>query len=121
MKFKKITLNYKNKKIQLKVQKLSKIEMFKGLMFEKKENSYIKLFEFPYNSKWKIHSCFVFFSFLAVWLDDKNNIIEIKTIKPWKLSITPKKKFKKLVEIPLNNKNFSVTKFLVEGRERFKK
>ena len=49
-----------------------------------------------------IHSFFVFFPFLAIWLDDKDKIIDSKVIKPFRFSILPSKKFVKLIEIPIN-------------------
>jgi uncharacterized membrane protein (UPF0127 family) len=114
MKKEKITINLGNKKIPLKVQKLSIFEMGRGLMFRKKKNSPNLLFEFPYSSKWKIHSWFVFFDFIAIWLDDEKNLLELNITKPWKFSVSPKKKSKYLIEIPLGKEPKKLKKFLDE-------
>jgi uncharacterized membrane protein (UPF0127 family) len=96
---------YSGKKhFNLKVKKLSYFNRILGLMFKSK-NSEILLFDFGKNVKIPIHSLFVFFPFLAVWLDDKNKIIEKRVVKPFCLSVLPKRSFFKLVEIPINDKN----------------
>ena len=100
MKKEKISISFKKKKISLPVKKLNALEMARGLMFRKKKNSSILLFEFPYSSRWKIHSWFVFFDFIAVWLDDEKKVIETKVIKPWKVCIRPYKNSRYLIEIP---------------------
>jgi len=93
----------KYKKILIKnVKKLSEFEKGIGLMFRKRENCPAMLFEFDNPVKMKIHSLFVFFKFGAIWLDNKNKIIDKKIVKPFKFSIFPKKSFYKLLEIPLN-------------------
>jgi uncharacterized membrane protein (UPF0127 family) len=108
-----ICLNKKNKKIKLKVKRCNLFGMFRGLMFRRREKANaLLLFDFKKPLKMKIHSWFVFFSFFAVWLDDKNKVLEIKKIKPWKFCVFPKKSFCKLVEIPCNNKYNEVVKFL---------
>ena len=86
------------------VKKVSDIGKIKGLMFCFKENSKALLFEFRKPVKRKIHSLFVFFPFLCVWMDKKNNILEKRIIDPWKISVFPKKPFHKLLEIPINKK-----------------
>jgi len=101
----KLIVKYKKRKISLDVKKCSFIEMFRGLMFHRREKARaLLLFDFKKPGRLKIHSCFVFFHFLAVWLDDKNQVIEIRKVKPWKFYVLPKKRFFKLVEIPLNSK-----------------
>lgn len=82
----------------------SELGKIKGLMFIRKGNAKPLLFSFPKQTSLAIHSFFVFFPFLAVWLDDKDNIMEIKTIKPFIPYIKPKKNFYKLLEIPINKK-----------------
>lgn len=98
-----IIIKYKSKKIEIKnVKKLSEFEKGIGLMFKRKEKCPAMLFEFTYPTTMKIHSFFVFFRFATVWLDDKNRIVDKKIVKPFRLSISSKKPFYKLVEIPLN-------------------
>ena len=47
-----------------------------------------------------------------MWLDDKNNIVEKKLVKPWALFVLPEKKFNKLVEIPVNKRYRKITRDL---------
>ena len=51
----------------------------------------------------RIHSLFVFFKFAAIWTDRKNKIIEMKIVSPFRLSVSCKKPFYRLIEIPLNS------------------
>ena len=60
-----------------------------------------------------IHSFFVFFPFLAIWIDDKNNVVDVKIVNPFKFSVSPKKSFCKLLEIPINKKYLKITNFVV--------
>jgi uncharacterized membrane protein (UPF0127 family) len=114
MKTQKISFKYKNKRISLEVHKCNFIKRGVGLMFSRKENAKALLFEFPKPVKMSIHSFFVFFPFLTIWLDDKNKIIEIKKIYPWNPSVFPKEKFKKLIEIPFSRRYFNLLKSLDE-------
>ncbi|PIN94173.1 hypothetical protein COU54_00200 [Candidatus Pacearchaeota archaeon CG10_big_fil_rev_8_21_14_0_10_31_24] len=110
---------YKNKKkINLKVRKVSLFGKFSGLMFRTNNTSNL-LFEFSMSSNPIFHSWFVFFPFLIVWLDEKNNVQEVKLVNPFTTMIQSKEHCKKLIEIPLNKKNSSLVHLLV-GKERFK-
>jgi uncharacterized membrane protein (UPF0127 family) len=109
---KKISLNFKGKSLKLNVKVCSGFGRFSGLMFRSKETEML-LFEFPKNTKIRIHSFFVFFDFVAVWLDDKNKIIQIKKIKPFTFSVLPKKPFRKLIEMPVTKKNSKIVNLLV--------
>ncbi len=106
------------KRINVNVKKVSFFGKFSGLMF-KNRNTKKLLFEFSHDVNISIHSLFVFFPFLAVWLDDKNRIVEKTIVNPFILSVKPQKKFRKLVEIPLCNENKRIIDFLV-GKKRFK-
>ncbi len=86
---------------------------FRGLMFCRKKNARALLFDFEKSVKLNIHSFFVFFPFVAVWLDDKNKIIEIKIVRPFTVAVNPKKPYQKLVEIPMNRSYFEMVRFLV--------
>lgn len=77
---------------------------FSGLMFIPREKARALLFDFKKPVKKSIHSFFLFFPFMAVWLDDKSHIIEIKNVKPFRFTIQPKKPFYQLLEIPVNQK-----------------
>jgi len=102
MKKKKIVLHYKKKKIELEVRELNFFERGRGLTFRKRENARALLFDL--NGKYKdcLTSFFVFFDFLAIWLDEKNNILEIKKVKPWTFYVNSRTKWSKIVEIPIN-------------------
>ncbi len=108
-----IDLNYKSKKISLNV-KFCKLK-FLGLMFTRREKAKALLFDFKRLRRISIHSWFVFFDFVAVWLDDKSRIIEVRVVKPFSFSICPKKSFSKLIEIPVNKRYRRQVKLLVEG------
>ena len=101
----KLKAGFGNKKFNIEVKKLSYFSYWLGLMFKFK-NSENLLFDLP--GKWGIHSFFVFFPFLALWLDDKNKVIKHKIVNPFTFYVNPGKKFAKLVEIPLNDKNKSI-------------
>jgi len=106
-------LNYEGKKFNLEV-KLCRLK-FLGLMFARREKARALLFDFKKSTNIAIHSWFVFFDFVAVWLDDKNKIIEIKVVKPFSFSVHPKKSFFKLIEIPVNKRYQPKLKFLLKG------
>ena len=74
-----------------------------GLMFSRRERANALLFDFGEN-RVGIHSFFVFFPFLAIWLDKKNRVVDYKIIYPFTLFITSNKKFSRLIEVPLNKK-----------------
>jgi uncharacterized membrane protein (UPF0127 family) len=108
-------IKYKNKNIEVSAKKVSFFGKFIGLMFRRKNYSNL-LFEFRKSSIVAIHSFFVFFDFLAVWLDDKNNVLEFKLVKPFSLNICPKLHFTKLLEIPINDANKRIIEFFVDKR-----
>ena len=100
------------------VKRVSELGKIRGLMFCRREKCPALLFEFKKPTKLKIHSCFVGFSFIALWLDNKNNILEKKVVRPWKISISPRKPFNKLLEIPINTKYCSLIEDLSSGKEK---
>ena len=109
---------FKNKKLETEEKEAKGIWRVFGLMFKTKNTKNL-LFNFPRRTKMAIHSFFVFFPFLAVWLDEKNEIIEMKIVAPFTPHIKPSKKYNKLIELPLNNKNKKILEILV-GKETFK-
>jgi len=90
-----------------KIPGLKKVETIgqeaRGLTFRRKKKARALLFEFSKPVNLKIHSLFVNFSFIAIWLDKDNKIIQKKIINPWRLSIGPRKPFTRLVEVPIND------------------
>ena len=108
----------KSRKIKIKdIKKISEIEKIIGMMFHSKENCPAMLFQFKKQTNIPIHSLFVFFPFIAVWLDNKNNIVDIKKIKPFKLSIKSNEPFYKLLEIPFNKKYSKEIKIIFKNRQ----
>ena len=100
------------KKINISCKKVSFFGGVRGLMFRNKETKNL-LFEYSGS----IHSFFVFFNFLIIWLDKKNNVVDFKIIKPFRFHVKTEKKFKKFIEIPLNSKNKKIIDFF----RRYKK
>lgn len=99
-----LIINSKNKKIFLEVHRCNWLEMLIGLMFSRREKAKALLFEFKTPVKISIHSFFVFFPFLAIWINSEGKILEKRIISPWKLKILPKKEFSKLIEIPISRR-----------------
>ncbi|MEX2017534.1 MAG: hypothetical protein WD876_03610 [Candidatus Pacearchaeota archaeon] len=95
-----VGLKYRGKIVYLNVKK---IVGFMGFMF-KRESTDAVMFNFNKKVNMGIHSFFVFFTFLAVWLDDKNRVVGIKVIKPFSSCIAPQKPISRVVEIPFNKK-----------------
>lgn len=82
-----------------RAKRVNELGMILGLMFRTRKTCPL-LFEFKKDVRIAIHSFFVFFPFKAIWLDENNEIIEQKLVKPFTLSVRPKKPFRKLIEIP---------------------
>jgi len=100
-----ITINSGKKKIIINdIEEVSEFGKFRGLMFRRKEKARALLFVFDKAARMAIHSFFVFFPFVAIWLDDKNRIIEKRFVMPFRLFVKPKKSFNKLLEVPINKK-----------------
>jgi len=112
-------VNFSGKTIEIKVKKVSLLGKFLGLMFKTK-NTKTLLFNFNKFDGKNIHSLFVFFPFLAVWLDENNKVIKREIVRPFTLLIKAPKKTKRLIEIPLNKSNKELLSRLVDKREKFK-
>lgn len=76
----------------------------KGLMFERKENfDYGLVFESNEETRMgsSIHMMFVFFPIDAVYLDSGKKVVDVaRSLTPFTLNYTPKKKAKYLIELP---------------------
>jgi len=114
---KKIELNHKGKKIELETKVCNFFERFKGLMFIPKEQAKALLFDFKKPVSIPIHSFFVFFPFLVIWLNNKNKIIDIRFVKPFNCLIHSRENFSKILEIPMNKKYKEIIKILVGDRK----
>lgn len=84
----------------------------RGLMFRRKSKPLLFIFNEP--ARQSIHSFFCP-TFKAIWIN-KNKIIDEKIIKPFSLSVKPKRSFTHLVEIPLKDNN-KKTRFFVDNRK----
>jgi len=93
-----------SKKIKIpKVRKLGFLEKGFGLMFTRRKRARALLFEFNKPVNFHLTSLFVFFPFLAIWLDKNNNVLEKKIVRPWKITISSSvKSYYKIIEIPIN-------------------
>jgi len=87
-------LSYKEKSRILNVRQVKGLAMGIGLTF-KSRNTEILLFDFGKLTRLSITSFFVFFPFLAVWLDGKNRVIEKRVVQPFQFRIAPKKGFRR--------------------------
>jgi uncharacterized membrane protein (UPF0127 family) len=111
-----IKVGFKKKRINLAVEDCNAFRKFSGLMFSRREKARILLFSFKKKQSIAIHSFFVFYPFVAIWLDKKNKITELKVVKPFNPYVSSKKLAFKLVEIPINNKNKKILSFLCVTR-----
>ncbi len=109
-------IKYDNKKINIPIKKVLFFGKISGLMFKNKETKNL-LFEFKKETTMKIHSFFVFFPFLAIWTNQKNEVVEFKFVKPFNPVIKSKKPFQKLIEVPLNSKNKKIIDYFVGKRK----
>jgi uncharacterized membrane protein (UPF0127 family) len=110
-----ITLD--GKKLSVEAVNTGFFQRFTGLMFKSKEKSQILLFDNADN--YAIHSFFVFFDFLILWLDDKNKVVEWRIVKPFSVYEKSKKQFSRIIEIPINRRYYGIVNVVVG--ERFKK
>ncbi|MEK6945173.1 MAG: hypothetical protein AABW63_00060 [Nanoarchaeota archaeon] len=119
MKQKRVSFTYKKKKISLEVKECRGLMMGVGLTWKRRQNAHALLFDFGKDTDAALTALFVFFPFVAIWLDKNGKVVEKRVIKPFEFSIKPKKNFVKVIEIPLNDKYKKEAKVLV-GKERFK-
>lgn len=117
MKKKRLTIGYKKKKVRLVAEDCGIWRKFSGLMFSRREKAEILLFSFKRKQKVAIHSFFVFYPFIAVWLDEKNRVVDIKVVKPFTSCVYPEKRALSLVEIPINKKNKKIARFFIPDEE----
>jgi uncharacterized membrane protein (UPF0127 family) len=108
-----IIIKYKKKKIKIIAKDCDFFKKFTGLMFSNRQNSRALLFSFKRKQKIIIHSFFVFYSFIAIWLDNKNNIVDLKIIRPFSPCISPQKPTFRLVEIPINDYYQEIVRILL--------
>jgi len=110
---KEIIIHYKKKRIKVIAEDCNFLRKFIGLMFSRREKAKILLFKFRKKGKIVIHSFFVFYSFVAVWLDGKNKVVDLKIVKSFVPCVSHRNKADKLIEIPINKKYDDVLTLLV--------
>lgn len=110
----KLTLN--GKSCDVPVKKVSGFGKYSGLMFKSRKTENL-LFEFKGLDSGAIHSLFVFFPFLALWLDSDDKIIDYHLVKPFTLLVKSGKSPKKLVEVPFNEDNTRIFNLVVGKRK----
>jgi len=106
----------KDREIEVSARRVGLFGEAFGLMF-RPVNTNNLLFEFEKDTEWAIHSWFVFFPFLAVWLDSKNRVMESRIVRPFENLVVPSKPFRKLVELPVNDVNSRVVELLVGNKK----
>lgn len=104
---------YKKSSININAKELSQIGMFTGLMFRTSKTQNL-LFIFNKKRKQYIHSFFVFFPFLAIWLDEKDVVVKTQVVTPFKPVASSGRAAKKLIEVPFNFKNRDILSFFVD-------
>jgi uncharacterized membrane protein (UPF0127 family) len=110
---KEVIIKYRNRKIKLIAEDCNFLKKFTGLMFSRRQSSKALLFSFKIKQKIIIHSFFVFYPFIAIWLDNKNNISDLKIVRSFSPYISPKKSTFMLVEIPINDYYRGIVKTLL--------
>ncbi len=108
----KIEIKFSDKNIKLIIKGTNFFSRFSGLMFRSRSTNNL-LFDFRREVRFSIHSFFVFFPFLAIWLDSNNKVVEYKVVRPFCLNVKPRGKFIKIVEIPLNRRNKPLIKKII--------
>lgn len=109
-----LSIYYSGRTYKLNVKSLGFLSRFRGLMFRGSDTENL-LFDFGRDVRFSIHSFFVFFSFLAVWLDSENKVIEYMIVRPFLFGIRPKIKFRRLVEIPITKGSRNVRQMLKDA------
>lgn len=84
---------------KFKFKKPKGINKYFGLMFRTRKTRPL-CFESKKDVYMNIHSYFVFFSFLAIWLDKHDNIVNQIIMLPF-TTYNPQHLARKLIEIPL--------------------
>ena len=113
---KKIIIKYKKKKLEIVAKECNFLKKIIGLMFSRREKAKTLFFSFKTKQKMRIHSFFVFYPFVALWLDEKNKPVDVMIVRPFTFCISPKKSALTLIEIPINKSNEKIVKTLISRR-----
>lgn len=99
----KFNFKYKEKKFSIDVKRCGNIfSKTLGLMFRQKSKPLLFIYKKP--TRQGIHSFFCE-PFVAIWFD-KEKVIDVKLIEPFRFLIRPPKKFDKILEIHSCDKNY---------------
>ncbi len=107
----------RRKSLKIEIKRVGFFTQFIGLMFSRRKTA-IRLFSYSSDRKVPIHSWFVFYNFLIVWIDSENKIISWKIVKPFTSLVLPKKACRAFLEIPINDKYEKEISFVI-GRRRY--
>jgi len=113
---KKIIIHFEKRKIGVIAEDCNLFQKFLGLMFSRREKAKILLFRLKNKQKIRIHSFYVFYPFIAVWLDEKNEVVDFKIVKPFIPCVSHRGEADKLIEIPMNRKNKKIAEFFFPTR-----
>jgi uncharacterized membrane protein (UPF0127 family) len=75
------------------------------------------LFENPGGENFDLTSWFVFFPFLVLWLDGKNNVVDSRIARPFEARIKSRRAFSRVLEVPVNERNREIIDFFVGGKK----
>ena len=110
----KMKIYFGKKSFEVEVKRTGLAGKIRGLMFRGRRTENL-LFE---NCEGiSLHSWFVFFDFLVLWLDEKNRVLDARIVGPFEFYVKSDKKFQSIVEIPINLKNKKIVEFFVEKRK----
>ncbi len=109
----------RRRQLQIDIKRVGFFTQFIGLMFSRRKTP-IRLFSYSSDRKVPIHSWFVFYDFLIVWLDSKNKIVSWKVVKPFTSLVLPTRVCRAFLEIPLDGKYRKEIDFVV-GRRQYTK
>ena len=111
-------INFNNKNIDIPdVKECKGFNKIIGLMFSRRQKANALVFSFHKKTNMPIHSFFVFFPFLAIWLDDKNKVMEIKEVRPFTPKISSTNPYFKLLEVPINKRYKKTLKLLDKNKK----
>ena len=83
-----------------------------GLMFRTRDTKNV-LFSFDKDVYLTLHSWFVFFPFLCIWLDERKNVIDVQMVMPFSTVVLPSGNFRHVIELPFNDGNEEIIHNLV--------
>jgi uncharacterized membrane protein (UPF0127 family) len=109
----KIKLKSRGREFEIEVERCESFSsQGRGLMFRSRETNAL-LFDFPDDAERSIHSLFVFFQFLAIWINKEGKIVGKKIVKPFRLHANPGKPFSRLIEIPFCEKYIETINYIL--------